>query len=133
MENRSGIGFQVGHSYKIENIVSQEDTALHYGSGGLEVLASPALIGYMEQAAFLSLEPYLSDGFSTVGISIHLEHIGAAIQGEEFECEAILTSFDEKKFIFRIESKSQTRKLGTAKHIRYLVHKQKFMDRINAK
>ena len=131
MENRSGNELQVGYSYKIENIVSQEDTALHFGSGGLNVLASPALIGYMEQAAFLSLEPYLPDGFSTVGISIHLEHTEAAIQGEKIECVAILTSFDKKKFIFQIESKSQTRKLGTAKHIRYLVHKQKFMDRIN--
>lgn len=133
MENRSGNELQVGHSYKIENIVSQEDTALHFGSGGLEILASPALIGYMEQAAFLSLEPYLPNGYSTVGISIHLEHIGAANLGEKFECEATLTSIDEKKFVFKIESASHTRKLGIAKHIRYLIHKQNFMERINPK
>ncbi|MDX2444405.1 MAG: hotdog domain-containing protein [Bacteroidales bacterium] len=120
-----------GLIYVIDHTVSEKDTALYFGSGGLDVLATPALLAYMEQASFLAIEKYLPAEYSTVGISIHMEHIGAAIKGEQFECKAELIEIDDKKFILSIVANNKKRKLATAKHIRYLIHKQDFMNRLN--
>ncbi|MCC7078864.1 MAG: thioesterase, partial [Acidimicrobiia bacterium] len=44
-----------GHSAKITLTVTPEDTALALGSGDVEVLATPRLVGLCERAAVLSL------------------------------------------------------------------------------
>ena len=121
---------QPGLTNITRNVVSEKNTAVYFGSGDIEVLATPALVAFMEKTAFLVVEPFLSDGYSTVGISIHVEHIGAATRGEYFDCKAELISVDDKKFTFSIEANSKKRKLATAKHIRYLIHKQKFMTNL---
>ena len=120
-----------GLSNIIYHVVSEKDTALNFGSGDLEVLATPALLAFMEKASFLAVEKYLPDEYSTVGISIQMEHIGAAKKGEYFECESKLIDIKEKKLIFSIIAKSEKRKLASAKHTRYIIHKQNFMNRLN--
>ena len=89
------------------------------------------MLAFMEKASFLAVEKYLPGEYSTVGISIQMEHIGAAKKGEYFECESKLIDIKEKKLIFSIIAKSEKRKLASAKHTRYIIHKQNFMNRLN--
>ena len=42
--------------------VTLNDTAKALGSGGLDVLSTPKLIALMENAALLSVRPYLEEG-----------------------------------------------------------------------
>ena len=120
-----------GLKNKLTRIVKRTDTALHYGTGSLEVLATPAIIKYMEQTAFQLMEPLLTKSETTVGISIHLEHTYAAMIDEEFTCFAELVKTENKKYSFRIEARNVLGKtLGTATHIRYLIDEKQFMSKL---
>ena len=47
---------ETGKSYTQEIIVGPKDTALAHGSGHLEVFATPAMVGLMENTAIHCLE-----------------------------------------------------------------------------
>lgn len=49
--------------------VTSDLTAKSLRSGGLDVLATPIMVALMEEAALLSVRPYLEPGTDTVGTS----------------------------------------------------------------
>ena len=52
---------KTGHSFTQEITVQYKDTAAVYGSGKLEVFATPAMVGLMENTAIKCLEGMLDD------------------------------------------------------------------------
>ena len=58
---------QVGQTFTQEITVRHEDTAAVYGSGKLEVFATPALVALMENTAIRCLENKLDAESDTVG------------------------------------------------------------------
>jgi predicted thioesterase len=61
--------------------VTEADTAIHYGSGQIEVFATPAMIALMEKTAQLSIQEQIPEGFVTVGTEIHITHSKASPPG----------------------------------------------------
>ena len=132
MKNNQGHRLKAGDELTKSFRVQDEDSALYLGSGDLNVLGTPALAKYMEQVARDFLKPYLPDeSFSTVGSSLHIEHIAAILLDENINCTAKLVEFDEKKYIFEITVSNGDKTLGTARHIRHLVNKEKFMSKLS--
>ena len=72
---------ETGKSYTQEIIVGPKDTALAHGSGHLEVFATPAMVGLMENTAIHCLEGMLEPDTDTVGIEIHVQHTKATAVG----------------------------------------------------
>jgi predicted thioesterase len=118
----------LGLKIETSNRVLREDTAIFHGSGSLNVLSTPSLVKYMEQAAFQLLEPSLENTETTVGISMHIEHNYPALEGEIFTCFATLNETNSKKYIFILEAKNiEGITLGTATHTRYIINRKKFL------
>lgn len=57
--------------------VSEDNTAEAYGSGSIQVFATPAMIALMENAAMNSVETYLYPERTTVGTRVETTHIAA--------------------------------------------------------
>jgi len=55
--------------------VTDDNTAIALGSGDMPVLATPALIALMENAAMLAVAPHLPEGTTTVGGHIEASHL----------------------------------------------------------
>jgi len=119
-----------GIEHTITITVTEKDTAARYGSGLIEVFATPAMVALMENTAQSSVLPFLPPGFVTVGIEIHVRHIKATPVGMKVSCKSTLTKIDGKKLSFQITAKDENAEIGSAEHIRYIVDAEKFMDRI---
>jgi len=109
--------------------VDENQTAIKYGSGLLPVFATPALIALMENTA-MQLIP-LSEGCSSVGISINMQHLKASPVGAFIHCIATLTGIEGRKYTFDIvATNSSTDIVGKAIHERVIVDSEKFMRKI---
>ena len=80
--------------------VTDADTAEAMGSGNLPVLATPRLLALAEAATVAAVAPNLTDGLTTVGTAVSLEHRKASPLGAEVVVEAELTEVDGRRLVF---------------------------------
>jgi fluoroacetyl-CoA thioesterase len=118
-----------GLKAKIEKTVEKKDTAKAVASGLAEVFATPSMIAIMEHAAYSAVEDYLPEGFTTVGTAIDVKHLAATPVGLKVWAEAELVEIDGRKLKFIIAAYDELEKIGEAAHYRYIVDKQKFLDK----
>ncbi|MBN2596120.1 thioesterase family protein [Labilibaculum sp.] len=110
--------------------VSKTDTAIHHGSGKLEVFATPAMVAFMENTAVACIDPEMETGTDSVGIQIDTKHNKASKVGAVITCTAKLVKVDGKKLSFEIEASDEDGNIGNASHIRYIIDPVKFMSRL---
>ncbi|MDY0102212.1 MAG: thioesterase family protein [Lentimicrobium sp.] len=115
-----------------EMAVTETDTAMHYGSGLIEVFATPAMIALMEKTAQLSIQAQLPDGFVTVGTEIHITHSKASPLGARITCQTELIEINGKKLLFKVSAYDETGKIGEGTHHRYIINAKVFMERVTA-
>ena len=73
---------KTGLTHEIEKRVSSEDSATAFGSGMVEVFATPAMIALMEKTSLECVNRLLPDGFSTVGTEVNIQHLKATAIGK---------------------------------------------------
>ena len=93
---------KTGHSFTQEITVQYKDTAAVYGSGKLEVFATPAMVGLMENTAIKCLEGMLEAENDTVGIEINVKHVKATPVGKKVGCKATITETEGRRIRFEI-------------------------------
>ena len=114
-----------------EIIVQPEDTAIKYGSGLIEVFATPAMIALMEKTAQLSVQEQLPQGYSTLGTEINVKHVKATPVGMKVYCNSELLSVDAKRLVFKISARDEAGLIGEDTHHRYIVEADRFMEKLN--
>ncbi|MFW5724836.1 MAG: thioesterase family protein [Bacteroidota bacterium] len=112
---------------KAEQYVETKDTATEYGSGEVEVFATPAMIALMEKAAHTSIQQLLPKGFVTVGTEVSIKHIKATGIGKKVWAESLLASIEGKKLGFTVEAFDEDGRIGIGTHTRYIVEKEMFV------
>lgn len=109
--------------------VTEEQTAEKLGSGLLPVLATPALIAFMENTAMKLIET--PEGKSSVGTAISIKHCKASSIGETITCTATLTANEGRRYEFQLIAKdSKNDIIGEGTHERFVVDIEKFMSKI---
>ncbi len=116
-----------------EMTVQIKDTAKSVESGLMDVYATPALIALMEKTAFTSVNPLLNEGCGSVGIHIEVDHLAASAVGAHITCESELTAVEGRKLIFAIEAYDESGLIAKAKHERFVVEIDKFMEKASKK
>ena len=121
---------KIGLSHTSIITVNSSNTARTYGSGGLDVLATPAMIGLMENAAMTAVENDLPDGSSTVGAHISTSHIKPSKLGTTIKATAVLEEIDGRKLTFKVSAFDDDGLIGEGTHIRYIVDIERFMSKL---
>jgi fluoroacetyl-CoA thioesterase len=113
--------------------VTDENTALKYGSGLAKVFATPAMIGLMENASINSVDSYLPGGYATVGTKVEIKHFAATPLGMEVVAKSELLEIDGLKLKFKIEAYDEKEKIGDGTHIRYIIKWDDFIKIVESK
>jgi len=122
---------KTGLSYTATQKVEYKDTAAKYGSGLVEVFATPAMIALMENASLKTVLPYLPKNYTTVGFEVNIRHLKPTPVGMNVECTATLKEVSGKKLVFELLAKDEEGNIGTGTHTRYIIDNKKFMQQFS--
>lgn len=124
---------KVGLKNIVTDKVTEKNTAKAMGSGSLEVYATPAMTCLMEKASTEALEPLLADGWTTVGISLEVQHKAATSMGMKVRAEAEVMAVDGREITFAVKAFDDREEIGSGIHERFAVMKEKFMSKAAGK
>jgi predicted thioesterase len=113
--------------------VTDDNTAESWGSGGLPVYATPAMIALMEGAAVNAADRLLPPGWSTVGTELEVKHLSATPAGLEVRAAAELLEIDGRRLRFRVEAFDGAGKIGEGYHARFIVENEGFLKKVSGK
>ena len=113
-------------------LVEHKHTAASFGSGFLEVFATPMMIAAMEQACLESVQPYLEEGQTTVGTRVEITHDAPTPVGHTVNVKTEVTDIDRRKLTFRVEAFDGDIMIGSGTHERFIIDKEKFLAKVGA-
>ena len=112
-----------------EILVGTRDTAPHVGSGKIKVLATPVMVGLMEEAALNAVEGLLPAGHQTVGIRLDISHTAATPVGMRVSARAEVVKVDGRRITFRVVAQDEQGIIGEGVHERIVVNVARFDQR----
>jgi predicted thioesterase len=121
---------ETGLTYTSRLTVGNENTAIALGSGDMPVLATPAMMALMENAAMLAVASELEDGDTTVGGHIESSHLRPTPVGAEVSATATLEKVEGRKLYFKIIAHQGDKIIGEGTHLRFIVNREKFLAKI---
>jgi fluoroacetyl-CoA thioesterase len=119
-----------GATAEVSTTVSPDRTADAMGNRGVQVLATPFVIGLLEDAAGAVLKPHLPPGAATVGTMVEMRHLAATPVGMRVRATATLLETDGRRYLFSVEAWDEKEKIAEGRHERFVVPDlQKFLAR----
>lgn len=127
------MSLEPGLSAKVKTEVTADMTAASVGSGGVDGLATPVMIGLMEAAAIKALEGHLTPGMTSVGTRVEVTHAAPTPVGMAIVVSATLLEVEGRLLIFSVSADDAGGPIGKGTHQRVMVDKERFDERIKAR
>ena len=114
--------FKPGQSMELEEEVTRELSTNRMGREGADVLSTPSLLKLMEQCSIDASDPYLAEGYTTVGFAVDgLRHLAPTALGARVRVTAVLMEVDGNRLTYSIEAFEGDKKIGVATHRRAVI------------
>lgn len=121
---------KVGMKYEIDRVVTEDDTAAKAASGSVEVLATPVMIAWMEEASLRLAQKELEEGLTTVGTEVNIKHLKGTLVGKTVKVLSTLKEIDRKRLVFDVEVIEDGVAVGTGSHTRFIIDTAKFYEKL---
>ncbi|HEU4389209.1 MAG TPA: hotdog domain-containing protein, partial [Blastocatellia bacterium] len=122
-----------GASAEIKRVVDREMTVAHYHDHMPEVFGTPFMIYLMEVAAADAIQPYLPEGWVSVGVVVNVKHLAATPVGDTVIARARVTAVTENTVSFEVEAYDSYEKIGEGTHVRAPINLERFSKRVSIK
>ncbi|MDR1581504.1 MAG: thioesterase family protein [Synergistaceae bacterium] len=119
----------LGKSASAVTKVTEHNTAHAVGSGSTHVFATPMMIALMESAARKCLAGCLSEGQTSVGTQISVEHTAASPLGAEVTATATVERVFGSRIEFIVTALDGSGEIGKGRHTRAIVDAARFMTK----
>jgi len=113
-----------------ELVVGPEHVAIAFGSGAIEVFATPMMVALMEKAAVAAVEHLLPAGLNSLGVQLDVSHMAATPLGMRVTATAELIAVDKRRLEFSIWAEDEKELIGEGRHTRIAVTASAFRARI---
>lgn len=120
----------IGVKHDLEIEVDENLSAKHFGSGQVDVFATPAMIALMEKTAMESILEYLPDGYTTVGTEVNMKHLKATALGRKVSTHSYLKTIQGPKVFFELHAFDEKGMIGIGTHTRVIVEQKTFMEKL---
>lgn len=110
-----------GITYKAQVMPKPSDLASALGNTGVDVVSSPATIGYLEMACHHASEQFFDEGEASVGVGFEMQHVGAATPDLPVDLAAELIGVDGRRLTFKVEATQSGKPIMTGTHQRAVV------------
>ncbi len=116
-----------------EQVVTEQCTAAHIGSGSLGVYATPAMLAFIESTSRDMLDELLDDARTSVGTAVKLKHLAPTPEGTSVKVRVEIASVQGNTVELNAQVWDQTEKIGEAQHTRVVIDVERFLKRVDAK
>jgi predicted thioesterase len=128
------VSLEPGASAEVSLVVAPERTAAAMGNTGVPVLATPFLIGLLENAAAEVLRPEIPPGGASVGTMVEMRHLAATPVGMTVRARATLLEADGRRFLFAVTAWDDKEQVAEGRHERYVIpDRDRFIHRVMKK
>ena len=117
----------------VNEIVTENKTALSVGSGSLAVYATPSMLALIEKAACEALKGVLDEAETTVGTLLNVKHIAATPVGMQVSATAELIEREGRRLVFKVVANDECGVIGEGIHERFIVNSEKFIQKTYSK
>ncbi len=124
---------EVGRTYQSQTRVEEWMTASKAGNRGIDVLSTPQLLQFVEDAAMQCLAPLLEDDEVTLGTHVDLAHTSATPVGLIVRTEVEVLKVDGRRIEFAFTAFDERERIAEGTHERYITSRTSFKDRLNEK
>jgi predicted thioesterase len=124
------VDIERGTTAEVSVTVTPDRTADALGNRGVTVLATPFVVGLLENACAAVIHPRLPAGAGTVGTMVEMRHLAATPVGMTVRAKATLLESDGRRFLFAVEAWDDKEKIAEGRHERFVVSSmQTFLER----
>lgn len=113
-----------------EHVVREEHVAKHIGNRDIGVLSTPSMIAFMERTSMKCIQQYLPEDYTTVGTLVNIRHLNPAPLGGVVRVESKLVARDGRRLVFEIKAYYKSILIGEGQHERFIVHREKFIEKL---
>lgn len=124
---------EVGRTYKNQTRVEEWMTAHKAGNTGVDVLSTPMLLQFVEEAAVQCIGPTLEAGEITLGSHAEISHLAPTPVGFIVRVEVEVLASDGRRIEFTFSAFDEREKIAEGTHERYVVALSEFKERIEEK
>lgn len=124
---------RLGLEATVERIVLPEHTIQHVNPNLPPVFSTPSMIGLMEYASVLAVQPELPPGVITVGTRIEVDHLKAVPNGATVRAHAKLVGYQGRFLVFDVEARSGEHVIGRGRVFRAIVEPETHKARAHAR
>jgi fluoroacetyl-CoA thioesterase len=113
-------------------IVDRDRTVAFMGEQG-RVYATPELCRDIEHICREALLEHVNPEEDSVGIEIMVRHSAPTLPGMEVSITATVINVEGRKVSFDVVATDELESIGAAKHVRFIVDREKTYERLRAK
>ncbi len=123
------MSFQPGLCAQVSLDVTDADTAIAHNSGDVAVLATPRLVALCDEAAVAAVAGALSDGETTVGMRVQLDHLTPTAVGGVVTADAKLEKVEGRRLTFTVSVSDRRGLVAAGRVTRVVVDRASFLDK----
>ncbi len=113
--------------------VELQQAASFLNSEQVAVFATPEMIRVMEYTCRVAADTCLPPEYTTVGTEVCVKHLAAAPVGATVQTRIRLEKQKDRRLHFWVETWWNTIKIGEGRHERYIIHRERFLNRLATK
>jgi len=119
-----------GMNHTVQKLLTESDTAAHYGSSALaQLIATPAFVALMMDASLSVVESRLPQGFVSVGTSFEFTHDAPTCLGMTLRVKSTLIEIKGETLIFDIVASDEYGSVGRGRHQRAVVNRAHLFEK----